>query len=395
MNKPLCILHVYKDYHPVRGGIENYVSMLARAQAAAGHDVTVLVAQRKGLKTTDTVEEGVRVIRAKRWGTLASTPVSPAFFRQAGRVKADLTHLHFPHPPGEVAWLWHRPSPKAVMTFHCDIVRQKGILRFYRPLMKRALRSMDRILVSSPPMMENPTLDGCRDKCAVVPFAVDLGPYAVPDAGERRAARRRLGLPEDGPLLLFVGVLRYYKSLETMIEAMPRIPSRASFVAVGEGPMRGAWEALAQASPAAGRIRFAGRAPDEALADWYRAADLFVLPSSSRAEAFGLVLLEAMACGLPCVTTEVGTGTSWVNLHGETGVVVPPSDPGELADAVTALLGEPDRMRGMGLEARRRVETHFTMPGMMAALDRVYRELAGGAAPCKAGEGAPGDRAGR
>ncbi|MBP7866331.1 MAG: glycosyltransferase [Acidobacteria bacterium] len=380
MEDKLRILHLYKDYHPVRGGIENYVGLLARAQAAAGHDVTVLVAQRKGMKTSDTMEDGVRVIRAKRWGTLASTPISPAFFRQAGRLKADLAHLHFPHPPGEVAWLWHRPSPRAVMTFHCDIVRQKGILRLYRPLMKRVLRGMDRILVSSPPMMDNPALDGCRDRCAVVPFAVDLGPFAVPDAGEKRAARRRLGLPEEGPLLLFVGVLRYYKSLETLIEAMPRIPTRAAFVAVGEGPMRGAWEVLAARSPAAGRIRFAGRAPDEALADWYRAADLFVLPSGSRAEAFGLVLLEAMACGLPCVTTEVGTGTSWVNLHGETGVVVPPNEPGELADAVTALLGTPDRMRQMGANARRRVETHFTVEGMMAALDRIYRDVAGAAA---------------
>lgn len=369
------LLHLYKDCHPVKGGIENHLTELSRAQAALGHDVTVLVAGPAGRRTEVTQEEGVTVVRAKRLATLASTPLSPAFFREAGRLSADIAHLHYPHPPGEIAWLWKRPAPHAVLAYHCDVVRQKNIMRFYGPLLRRVLSRVDRITVNNPTQMDLPLLAPFLHKCSVVPLGIDITPFSPPTPEQHTASRRALTLPEKSDVLLFMGVLRYYKGLGTLIEAMARLPERVTLLVGGDGPMRQEWEKAAQRSPAAERIRFLGRVPDERMATCYHAADVFVLPSNSRAEAYGLVQIEAMACGVPSVCTEVGTGTSWVNLHGETGIVVPPCDPEELGDALLALLNEPDRRRAMGLAARKRVETHFTTGIMVQGYERVYEQI--------------------
>ena len=143
------ILHVYKDYYPVLGGIENHVKLLAESQAAAGHDVTVLVTAR-GPRTEREERNGVKVIKAGRLCEAASTPLSLSMLGQLYRQRPDITHLHFPYPPGEVGQ-WPLIRRRAtVLSYHSDIVRQRLQLRLYRPLMLRILRQVDRILVSSP-----------------------------------------------------------------------------------------------------------------------------------------------------------------------------------------------------------------------------------------------------
>ena len=145
------ILHIYKDYHPVLGGIENHLRWLAEAQAARGHDVTVLVTNPAGMQTTTSQENGVRVIRAARLATVASTPISLAMPAILRGQRPDIVHLHFPYPLGEVSqWLLRR-GRASVMTYHSDVVRQAGFLRLYGPLLRRVLRQMDRILPTSEP----------------------------------------------------------------------------------------------------------------------------------------------------------------------------------------------------------------------------------------------------
>ena len=143
------ILHVYKDYFPVLGGMENHIKWLAEAQAAAGHSVTALVTSRDR-HTTESIENGVRVVRAARLAHVASTPLSAAFPFLLQRERPDIAHLHFPYPPGEVSqWLFGH-ARRTVITYHSDVVRQRGILRFYEPLMRRILRAADAIIATSP-----------------------------------------------------------------------------------------------------------------------------------------------------------------------------------------------------------------------------------------------------
>lgn len=368
------ILHIYKDYHPVLGGIENHIRLLAEAQAARGHRVTVLVTSR-GAHTEALDFNGVRVVKAARLATIASTPVSLALPWLLRCQHADVVHLHFPYPVGEVSqWLLRR-GRATVLTYHADIVRQATILRFYLPLMQRILRFVNAIIIASPPMRASIYLARHQDKLRLIPYGIPLQRFQSMPAEPDLARVRALHLTEapPSPTLLFVGRLRYYKGLETLIQALPQIPAR--LLVAGSGPMAEAWQALARATGVAERISWLGDVPDEDLPTLYHLADLFVLPASHTSEAFGLVQVEAMAAGLPVVCTELGTGTSYVNIHGETGLVVPPRDPQALAAAINTILADPDLRARLGEAGRRRAEREFNLPTMVERVLALYDEL--------------------
>lgn len=363
------ILHVYKDYHPVLGGIENNLRQLAEAQAARGHEVTVLVTNPQGARTTVGTEAGVRVIRAARLATVASTPLSPALIGHIARQRPDITHLHFPYPVGEIGQLLCGRGRPTVISYHSDVVRQAGILRFYAPVLRRVLARADRILVSSPAYRDSsPYLRPLAARCTIVPIGIPFDRFAAPRPDE--AARWRARFP--GPLLLFVGRLRYYKGLNDLITAMADVP--ATLLIAGEGPEGPSLRAQAQALGVAGRVHFLGDVADADLPGLYQAADVFVLPSNRRSEAYGIALLEAMAAGVAVISTELGTGTSWLNRHGETGLVVPPGDPAALAAALRALLADEERRRRMAQAAQARAAA-FDLTRQVEMVLAVYEEV--------------------
>jgi glycosyltransferase involved in cell wall biosynthesis len=356
------IVHVYKDYFPVLGGIENHVRVLAEAQARAGERVTVLVCD-PGHRTRRETLAGVEVIKAGRLATAASMPLSLAQPWELAWLRPDIVHVHSPYPLGEAAnWLL-RQARATVITYHSDVVRQSGWLRLYGPLLRRVLRAAERIIATSPRYIESsPWLAPVRERCVVVPLGVDV-------------RRFQPGAPRSGePKLLFVGRLRYYKGLDTLLQALLELPE-ARLSVVGGGPMRGAWQALAGELGLGGRVTWLGEVDDATLPAAYAASDIFVLPANARAEAFGTVLLEAMASGLACVTTELGTGTSWIVEHGVTGLVVAPRDPGALVGALGALLADPARREAYGRAGRARVEAEFTEETMIARISAVYGQV--------------------
>lgn len=362
------ILHVYKAYPPVVGGIEHHLRLLAERQASRGHGVTVLVASANG-RETEAMDNGVRVIRTRPRATVASTPLSPGLVRWMRRLTPEVTHLQFPYPPAEVAQRLLGRSEVTIVSYQSDIVRQRWIGRMYRPLMRRILADADAVLVSSrayresSPHLQRPDVD-----CSIVPLGIDVERFRRPDPERIERLRGGNGVPR----VLFVGKMRYYKGLDVLIEAAGDID--AELLLVGGGPMRPALRRLAAQSPASERIRFLGEVSEDDLPVHYAAADVVVLPSSQRSEAFGLALLEGMASGKPVVSTELGTGTSFVNEHGRTGLVVPSRDAGALARAVNTLLRDPDARRRMGENARRRVADEFHVDAMVDRILSVYRK---------------------
>jgi rhamnosyl/mannosyltransferase len=372
------ILHIYKDYTPVLGGIENHVRVLAEAGAARGHAVTVLVTSRD--RRTQRAElNGVKLIRTARWMNLSSAPISPAMFLEARKLgrAADIIHLHFPYPPGELARLFSGSRARTIITYHSDIVRQKALRTAYRPFLWRVLRQADRIIATSGRYLDtSPYLSPFKFKCSVIPLGTDVAQFAQVNPQKVKDLRSRLEL-SGGPsreaprfILLSVGRLRYYKGLGDLIRALPQIPS-AKYVIVGDGPMYDEWQRLARSVGVADRVFFAGEVSDAELPYYYAACDLFVLPANARAEAFGTVIVEALAAGKPVISTEVGTGTSWVNVHGQTGLVVPPHDPPALAEATNQLLSDERLREQLGRAARTRAYEEFTVERM---IDRVYAE---------------------
>lgn len=366
------VLHIYKDYFPVLGGIENHVRMLATGQARRGLDVTVLVTHPAGGADRSEVE-GVHLIRARRVATTSSTPLSLELTAHVARLPADVTHLHFPYPPGEVSHLVLGRGRKTVITYHSDIIRQRQLLRFYRPLLLRVLDRADRIIATSPQYVQSsPFLSRVAHKCEVVPLGIPLKPFTDVDRGRVDELLARYG-QKPRRLLLFVGKLRYYKGLNYLIDAMRDVD--ATLWVVGSGPMEAAWREQARRAAWGRRIVFCGEVEEEWLPAYYRAADVFVLPASERSEAFGTVQIEAMAAGRPIVCTELGTGTSYVNQDGVTGFVVPPKDPAALAAAINRLLSDEPLRRQMGEAGRARASAEFAEDAMVERVIAVYQSL--------------------
>jgi glycosyltransferase involved in cell wall biosynthesis len=364
------ILHIYKDYPPILGGIENHLKLLAEGQAVRGHQVTVLVTNPAGAQTLVTLESGVRVVRAGRLATVASTPLTLALPWYLLRQRPDIVHLHLPYPVGDTAQLMLRRGRRTIITYHSDIVRQKSLLRFYAPLLRASLRRADCILATSPRYIEtSPFLAPVASKCVVAPYGIDIARFAQADPAQVAAIRAQYGTP----LVLFVGQLRYYKGVEFLVRAMAQTPGCAVLIGSETTTRRAQLLDVARAAGVADRIFLVGQ-KDAELPAFYHAADLFVLPSIERSEAFGIVQIEAMAAGKPVISTELGTGTSYINQNGVTGWVVPPADPDALADAINRLLGDAPMRAQMGRAAQARARAEFTLDIMVERVLRIYSE---------------------
>ncbi len=237
------ILQVYKDYYPVVGGIENHIRLICRGLAAYPDFETTVLVTNRGSKTVVEEIEGVRVIKAGRIATVSSAPISLNLFLWMRRLEADITHLHFPYPIGEMAYLLAGRSRKMVVTYHSDIVRQKYLLRVYKPFLYRLLARADRITVSSPQYIQSSTyLRPLAHKCVVIPHGTDLSHFARTPEIDRQV--QDLRQKHQPPLILFVGLLRYYKGLSFLIEAMANVDAR--LLVVGEGPQGAEWRELAK-----------------------------------------------------------------------------------------------------------------------------------------------------
>lgn len=361
------VLHVYKDYPPVRGGIENHIRTLAAEQARSGLDVQVLVTG-QGRTTTRKTEHAVTVVKAGRQLELAQTPLSWQLFRERADETPDVVHLHVPYPLGELAELVFGRRRGLVVTYHSDVVRQRRLIHLYRPILRQVLQRANVIILSSPRYASrSPFLPPFLEKCVVVPHGIDPSPFLSADPDRVAAVKRAW----PGPLVLFVGRFRYYKGLSYLVEAAQWI--HGNVLLVGTGPTEASVRRQVQSLRLNGRLGLAGDVDDEWLPAYYSAADVFVLPSVERSEAFGLVQLEAMASAIPVVCTELGTGTSFVNVHGETGLVVPPRDARALAEAVNSLLTDPVLRARFGAAGRARVKAKFQARQMVEQVAALYR----------------------
>jgi len=370
--KRLSVLHVGKFYPPAPGGMERVVQLLCEGEQATV-DSHVLVAN-TGRGTVRETWHGVRVTRVSSVAAIGSVGVCPTFPLEMRRAQRDVTVLHEPNPLALVAdWMSAGHGP-IVVWFHSEVLRPRWKYRLlYRPFLRRVLRRASRIVVSSPRLAEHAIeLQDFRDKCVVIPFGIDAGRLErtpAIDAHVDAIARRH-----PGPRILFVGRLVPYKGVDVLIEAMREVGATA--LIVGDGPLRGALEATAARLGMASRVRFLGHLEDEQVVAHMHACDLFVLPSVSRAETFGVVQLEAMACGKPVVSTNLPTGVPWVNRDGETGLVVEPGDAAALARGLNTLLADRDLRRRLGDRGRASVAGTFTVERMAAQSAALYSSVA-------------------
>ena len=290
--------------------------------------------------------------------------------RRIAASDANIVHLHLPNPAAMFAFLTSGYRGPVVATYHSDIVRQKILAACLNPLTQRFLKRCDAIVVTSPNYLASSrSLVKHRERCHVIPFGIPLDSFLHPDFSLVTRIRRQYG----ERLILSVGRLVYYKGFEHLIEAMTLV--EGTLLIAGEGPLRQKLEEKALRLGVAQKVVFLGGICDEELRACYHAADVFVLASTMRSEAFGIVQIEAMASGTPVVNTRLDTGVPFVSLHEETGLTVPPADPRCLAGSINAIFNSP-RMRGeFGRAARRRAQEFFSVEKMVASTVGLYESV--------------------
>jgi len=367
------ILHIYKDYYPpTYGGVEVTIHTLAHGTKDAGGEVTVLIANRR-FRNEKVEIQGIPVVKVADLGRVLSAPLPPAFPLWLRRLGGGILHFHLPNPTAVGSYFVSGTKGKVVAHYHSDIVRQHGLERFYHSTLMRFLDRADAIIATSPNYVEtSPILREFREKCRVIPLAADESVLRSDEKVEERAKviRERYG---ERPVVLFVGVLRYYKGIRYLIEAMRGVP--ANLLIVGNGPLFRELVDLRDRLGLRKNVFFMGHVPD--IRPYYRAADLFCLPSTHRSEAFGVVLLEAMLHGLPLVTTDLPTGVCFVNQANLTGLQVPVGDSDRLREALGELVADPARREEMGEAGRKRVREVFSREQMIGKVLDLYRELEG------------------
>ncbi len=368
--KKLRVLQVGKFYPPFKGGMEDHLYHICNGLKAE-YDLQVVVSNINSSTERETAQ-GIDVIKVGRLFELFSSSICPSMHSWIKKFRADIVHLHHPNPMGHLAYMLARPAGKLVVSWHSDIIKQKYLLKFYKPFLMNLLERADRIIATSPAYIEHSLfLNKFRDKCTVIPLGIDVDRFSVTAETEEAAAAIRRKYGER--IVLFVGRLTYYKGMQYLIEAMKN--TDATLLVIGEGSLKNELRRLVLNTGTSERIFFLKGVSNENIIDYYMACNVLVLPSVARSEAFGVVQLEAMACAKPVISTNLKTGVPWVNQNGLTGMVVPPEDPRSLADAINKLLASPELQRIYGENGQTRVEKEFARELVTKRISSLYKEL--------------------
>jgi rhamnosyl/mannosyltransferase len=273
-----------------------------------------------------------------------------------------------PNPLAALAFLISRHPGKLILTHHADTLGRPVLRRFSDPIVRALMRRASRIIVTSNRYLDSsPELLPFREKCRVIPLGIDVQRAVCNDQEAITRVRQRFG----DRLVLAVGRLVPYKGFDILLRAMKDVD--AKLLLIGTGPQEDALRRLIALENLQHRVTMLGRVDD--LRPYLAAASLFVLPSVTRSEAFGLVQLEAMAAGLPVVNTDINSGVPEICVSGEMGITVPPGDLVALAKAVQLLLNRDDLRAQFGIAAKARVESQFTTDRMADRTMALYKDV--------------------
>jgi len=423
------IAHVVSTFPPYHGGQGNVAREIAERTAARGHEVEVVTPGRVdgGRLTVD----GDRIDRSQPatinhqlstpqpWLRFGNAAWCPTIARMLERLQPDIVHLHWPFIGGvmpALAWRHEDAHPfnyspirtnrrmektrrRLVVQYHMDLIADgwRGVVfaEYQRRALPRLVRAADRLVVSSLDYARHgalaPFVERLEDRIAEIPLGVDVERFAsqeqplppsppsprCEEGGEGGTGRSRISArSESGISILFVGGLdraHAFKGVPVLLEALAQIPAVRLRI-VGDGDLRPQYEQRARALGIADRTEFLGAVSDADLPNVYRGASVLVLPSVSRSEAFGVVLLEAMASGIPVITADL-PGVRTVVVDGETGFLVPPGDAGALAARIADLAADPKRTAHMGAMASARVFERYGWERVVRAWQCVYDGL--------------------
>lgn len=369
------VLQVSKFFPPVLGGIEAVAWELCEGLNKAGIRTDVLCANQGWRTLRERAPSGYDVCRAGSMGMLLATSMAPPmawqFMRSASRY--DIVHLHMPDPMAAFALWAARPRCKVVVHWHSDVIRQRAALKVYEPLQTWLLQRADAIIATSQPYAESSEpLQPWRHKVSVIPIGISDN-HSEACSIKAATIRQRF----RGRRIVFaLGRMTYYKGFDVLIDAASALPEHTVVVIGGEGELLEPYRKTVVERGLAGKVHLLGHINDDELASHFEACDVFCMPSTLRAEAYGVAIVEAMVMGKPIVATDIpGSGVPWVNLDGQTGFNVGVRQPAQLSATLTRLLEDKALRDRLGAAARQRYQSEFNNQLMTHRVSALYRSL--------------------
>ena len=368
------VLHVYRRYFPDPfGGIEESIRQIALTTKSKGVETRIFTLSPEPIPIKIVRPEGI-IYRSKSWISPASCNLGGIqAFRLFAELSlwADIIHYHFPWPFADLLNLTANKRVPSVVTYHSDIVRQKYLKYLYMPLMKKTLKSMDAIIATSQKYVETSHFlsnSNNYKRLEVIPLGIDKNAY---ENKFDQNILNRLGVFNES-FFLFIGILRYYKGLHILIKAARKV--NAKVIIVGSGPKNKSLKNQVKKNNQ-NNIIFSGELSESEKLSLLKNCLAFILPSHLRSEAYGMVLVEASLLGKPMISCEIGTGTSFINLHNETGFVIQPENPDALAKAMNMLLRDSKLVRKFGQNAKKRYQKLFSGSILGQAYSKLYNDI--------------------
>ena len=368
----LNVLHLGKYYPPYKGGIETHLKSLCEESFAFGVTPTVYVVNSENNFLESHVNR-VHVIRFPKTLDIANAPFSSGISGYIRKGKWDILHLHHPHPGAIFSFLRSGYEGKVILTYHSDIVRQRLLSLFFNPFLIHVLNKCSKIIATSPDYAKSsPILKRFKEKTEMIPLGNPLDESLLKkEVSDKSVAEFKSKF--GGPLLLSVGRLIYYKGFQYAIRAIRDTP--AKLLIIGQGPLLDVLQNECKKAGVEARVFFLGEVNNETMRLAYLACDAFLLPSTERSEAFGLVQVEAMSFGKPVINTSLDSGVPFVSIHNKTGLTVAPKSAEAIAQAINYLIENPTIREKFGIAAKERAEVEFSPSLMAERTCKLYRTV--------------------
>jgi len=367
----LKVLHVYRTYFPdTQGGLEEVIRQICINTKVQGIESRVFTLSKTANPVVVNASEAT-VYRSKQSFEIASCGFSAvAFLEFKQHVEwADIIHYQAPWPFADLLHLLIGRKKPAIVTYQSDVVRQKILAVFYKPLMNLYLGKLDRIVATSTNYVKSsPVLNAYKNKIEVIPIGIDRVSYPAIDEHIHQQLKQKYG---EG-FFFFIGVLRYYKGLSYLLDALEG--TDYPMLIAGSGPEEQGLKKQAKRLNLKNVI-FLGRISDEQKMALYQLSKVVVFPSCERSEAYGVTLVEAAMNARPMISTELQTGTSYVNKDGETGIVVEPKNVEQLKQAMEKMQNSPELIERMGYAAYQRYLKLFTGKKMGESYAKLYKHI--------------------
>lgn len=361
------VLEVNKFYPPHIGGIETVIAQRAKYLSEYPDiELKVLVCQEQGKGKIEKINN-VEVIRCSSFGVYFSCPVSIEFFQKFQKLAkwADVIEFHMPFPLGDLACLLSKCKCKVIISWHSDVIKQKKLLKFYQPILKKFLQRADCIITATQGHIDSSKfLPMFRNKCKIIPYPVEIENYINIDF--KQILTEKL-INKNNIKLLFVGRFVYYKGVDILIKAFACVKNCELFLC-GTGVLESELKNLAKGLS----VHFLGNLSDNDLKSAFADCDILILPSVENSEAFGIVQQEAMIYGKPVINTSLPTGVPFVSIHEKTGLTVQPKNIQELAQAIQKLADYSELRKIYGENAKKRV---FEMYDRKKIMHEIYQVL--------------------